>query len=44
MLDLMLIAVTALFFAVAIVYVHGCERLGRKPGEHENAGEAGVRP
>jgi hypothetical protein len=43
MWDLMLIAATVLFFAIAIVYVHGCERLGRKPGAHDAAGE-GARP
>jgi hypothetical protein len=29
MLDIIFIAVTALFFALAIVYVGGCERLGK---------------
>ncbi len=27
MLDLIFIAATAVFFAVAILYVHGCDRL-----------------
>jgi hypothetical protein len=44
MWDLMLIAATALFFAVAVVYVHGCERLGRKPAPPEPVGDAGARP
>lgn len=30
MLDLVFIAVTALFFAVAILYVRGCDRLKGK--------------
>jgi len=29
MLDLVYIAVTVLFFALMLLYVHGCDRLGR---------------
>ena len=29
MLDVIFVAVTALFFALAILYVRGCERLGK---------------
>jgi len=30
MMDIVFVAVTVLFFAVATAYVRGCERLGRK--------------
>jgi len=30
MMDIVFVTVTVLFFAVATVYVRGCERLGRK--------------
>ena len=38
MLDIIFIVVTALFFALGVVYVRGCERLKRD--EHMNSGNA----
>jgi hypothetical protein len=35
MMDIIFIFVTALFFAIAILYVRGCELLGKgRPHEH----------
>jgi hypothetical protein len=31
MMDLLFVAMTVIFFALATAYVAGCERLGRKP-------------
>ena len=44
MWDLMMIAVSVLFFALAIGYVHGCDRLGIKSGPREPIREAEPRP
>jgi hypothetical protein len=35
MWDILLIAVTIAFFAVAIAYAHACEWLGRKGGSRD---------
>jgi hypothetical protein len=40
MLDVIYLATTVAFFAVMVLYVRGCERLGRSPGAAEADEEA----